>query len=599
MYTIELGLFPLTGLLIGGILYAIYRFALRLKCPARLSQTFILSAIIATTACSMVAFSMLKEPSPLALQDTSTHDPFSEKANQGSPATFSKSADVLQPTLTQGLSTSPVTEDSRAGDKQPFLTALFTDAFPLLGGIYLVGMLAMLCYFLAQLAYLYRFRKYQQQTEIHGGATVYEMTRGCLPFSFGHSIFLPKTLSDDDYVYVMAHELSHIRHHHSAWACFMELLVCLNWYNPFAWMLFSEMRLQQELEVDSDVLSSGIDRVQYQMSLLSISTQRGKWLLPQQAFIGEPLKKRLLFMNTSINPHHANMKMTLASISMCALLATLAILSCQTRLKEPEHPLQGCWKMATHYHADKSPIWPIIGGIYKFYGDYGELVLQLSYQKGSNIDFMFSGMEQHVQGDKLTDKRGNPIQYSLDNDSTLTWHWPEKEPDADHPQGLITIEKWHRATVGTDILNLFRTICTPTKTSGTHGMNGVWEMDSLKLVTTGVEDVCNLDRDFLIIHDNIYMRLTYVTENIDNPYIDFKLGGDGGEFSVNDKGDFILQERIFDLKPQTDKDHIVLYKNPANYPDANNIGILLYYRRTEMPEFLPRLLAPALSLPTK
>lgn len=596
MYNIDFGLFPFVGLAMGGSLYAIYHFALRLKCPARKTQAFIVVAMLSITLSSIVSVSTITTPESLPLVSSDTLEK-NVANNMGHQSTTSTNAiSNSKPIENDILTTQTLLKEDGICQANSLLSVFFSNMVSIVGSVYLLGVLVVLAYFIVQLCYLYLFRKRQKLTSNKQGAKIYETTEINLPFSFGHHVFIPCILKESVRQHVLIHELSHVRHHHFLWLCLTELIGCVNWYNPFIWLFFREMRLQQELEVDTDVMHEGIDRVEYQMSLLSISTKQGKWILTQHAFFGEPLKKRLLFMNTPINAHRAAIKLAFASIVTCLLVTTLAIISCQTRQQERKHPLQGCWKMVSHQHSDNSNIWPIIGSMYKFYGDYGELVFNLQYQKGNNIEFMFSGMEQKVNGKKLTDKHGNPIKYSLDN-GKLTWYWPEKEPGKDnvHPNGLITIEKWNRATIDTSIIDFFRTICTPTQTQGIHGMNGVWEMDSLKLVVTTPEDVCNLDRDYLIIHDNLYMRITYATENIDNPYIDFKLGGDAGEFSINDKGDFNLQGWIYDMKQKSDKDHIELYKNPANYPDANNIGILLYYHRTEMPEFLSRLLAPLFS----
>ncbi|MBQ6064075.1 MAG: M56 family metallopeptidase [Prevotella sp.] len=592
MYAIDLGLFPFVGLALGGLLYAVYHFVLRLKCPASEAQAFILVSMLSVTLCSLVSISTITPPDTLA-----SLSPRTPEGNVGvgiaSPGATTNATQASNPIVNDAVAPYAPFHGNSIPQANSLLSIFFSNLAAVFGGVYLIGFLVTLAYFTVQICYLYLFRKRQKAIDNEKGALIYETEEMGLPFSFGHYVFLPSALTGAVRQHVLTHELSHVRHHHFLWLCLAELIGCVNWYNPFVWLFFREMRLQQELEVDTDVMREGIDRVEYQMSLLSISTKQGKWILTQHAFFGEPLKKRLLFMNTPINTHRAAMKLAFASFTTCLLLATLAVFSCQTRQKEQRHPLQGCWIMESHHHSDNSNIWPIFGSMYKFYGDYGELVLNLTHQKGINLDFMFSGMEQKVQGDRLTDKHGNPIEYSLDN-GVLTWHWPEMEPGKDnvHPKGLITIEKWHRSAIDTHVVDLIRTICTPTQTQGSHGMNGVWELDSLKLVEPTTADVCNLDRDFLIIHDNIYMRVTYVTENIDNPYIDFKLGGDTGEFSINDKGEVILQKWIYDMKPQNDKDHIVLYMNPAKYPSLKDIGILLYYRRTEMPDFLPRLLKP-------
>ena len=597
MYTFSFGLFPFMGLVMGGALYAIYHFTLRLKCPARKAQAFIFMALSSITLCSVVSILTVTTPDSLSLSSTMTHE---NVMNTESSLSTHNPMTGKDPSTSEAItanSTLGISLELKTWQTSRLLPVLLNDASGMFGGIYLVGILAMLAYFIAQLCYLFLFRKRQKLTGSNQGAYVYEMEAVNLPFSFGHHVFLPKVLTGHVRQHVLIHELSHVHHHHFAWLCISELLLCLNWYNPFAWLFFSEMRLQQELEVDNDVLASGIDREQYQMSLLSISTQRGKWLLTQQAFIGEPLKKRLLFMNTTINTRRATMKWAFASMAACLLVITLVAVSCQMRQQERKHPLQGCWERESFQHSVADYESPQEEHTYKFYGDYGELVLEYSQDDSIYISsFMLSGMEQQVHGDTLTDKHGKPIPYKLD-DGVLTWKWVERAAGYDrrHPEEVVTTEQWRKATPDAHIIDLFRTLCTPTTTLGTHGMNGVWEMDSLKILNPTPEDVCNPDRDFLIIHDNLYFFIVYQTDYIPSPSTDFRIAGDCGEFGVKDNGDFLLQGKTYEIMPTNDKDHLMLFKNPANNPDGQGLGLHFYYHRIEMPDFLPRLFEPAFS----
>ena len=57
MYNIEIGLYPLMGIMVAAILYAVERWVLRLKCSARWTQLFIAVALLLTTVCSLTALS--------------------------------------------------------------------------------------------------------------------------------------------------------------------------------------------------------------------------------------------------------------------------------------------------------------------------------------------------------------------------------------------------------------------------------------------------------------------------------------------------------------------------------------------------------------
>ncbi|MBQ8128347.1 MAG: hypothetical protein IJ176_08125 [Prevotella sp.] len=122
------------------------------------------------------------------------------------------------------------------------LGVIFADASPFLGLIYIIGVVAVLLWMLAQLLYLHAYRR--RQTGV--GEGIY-LTDDAQPFSFGRSIFLPRRLPDDIERYVLLHERSHLSHRHFAKLCALQALVALCWWNPFAWLFLGEMRLGQEL----------------------------------------------------------------------------------------------------------------------------------------------------------------------------------------------------------------------------------------------------------------------------------------------------------------------------------------------------------------
>ena len=66
----------------------------------------------------------------------------------------------------------------------------------------------------------------------------------------------------------MQHELAHVRMRHSLLLLNASLLLCLQWFNPAAWLLLRDLRQNCEFEADDAVLSSGADRRGYQLSLV-------------------------------------------------------------------------------------------------------------------------------------------------------------------------------------------------------------------------------------------------------------------------------------------------------------------------------------------
>ena len=54
MYAIETGLFPFAALVVGGVLYAVCRWVLRLRCNSRWVQAYIAVAVVLTTLTSFL-----------------------------------------------------------------------------------------------------------------------------------------------------------------------------------------------------------------------------------------------------------------------------------------------------------------------------------------------------------------------------------------------------------------------------------------------------------------------------------------------------------------------------------------------------------------
>ena len=88
------------------------------------------------------------------------------------------------------------------------------------------------------------------------------------PMSWLGVIILPAEEKYDADSYVVRHEAAHIRMGHSALLLNASLLLCLQWFNPAAWLLLRDLKQNCEFEADDAVLSSGADRRGYQLSLV-------------------------------------------------------------------------------------------------------------------------------------------------------------------------------------------------------------------------------------------------------------------------------------------------------------------------------------------
>ena len=589
MYAIDFGFFPLAGLVLGGMLFAVYYWGLRLRCRAKASQFFIVASMVLTMTCTVVS------PAKLVEQSATWGMPLPSEVGQENRTVDTQSEGrVTADSAALTVSRSASTVGGRGGSKKFFR----------LDTLYLIGVIVVLFYFLAQFVSLLLFRRRHQRLSIdEQGISIYGLKGHSLPFSFGRSIFLPEGLADDVRRYVLMHEQLHVRHHHFLWLMGLEVIVALNWFNPFVWLFFCEMHLQQELEVDADVLASGVNREAYQLSLVSMAVRQGKWILTQSAFLGEPLKKRLLFMNTPIESRYARYKLLAASGAACLALLAWGFVSCQTRQREwhPRHPFQGCWEVEWSQGYPSEEKWYPQEPHLKFCGDYGDLTLVLFGRNGANFDFSIGAMEQHMVGDTLKDVHGHNIEYEIKDDTLLNWRWrvlPGEEKG--YPDGKDYLEQWHRTEPDRQVVDLLRAV-TQVEDAGVGSMplNGVWRLDSV---------VWNWDNGhrgntmiygerpaFLLVNAPYYMRIEYM------PTIDFQLmcftaKGDCGEISVMQNGYLQLQKEIYELgNNDIDEGRITLFIDESRDPFSGTAGIgRYYYHREAMPIYLKRMFRPAL-----
>lgn len=116
------------------------------------------------------------------------------------------------------------------------------------------------------------------------------------PFSFLRTLYLPIIEDEEEKEQIIAHEKSHIIHHHSQERIWMEILKAFCWFNPFVWMAAQRLSEIQELEVDTHVLAQGFNLTHYRTTLLKqVLGVRGKLVCN---LTEHPLKKRFLAMTS-------------------------------------------------------------------------------------------------------------------------------------------------------------------------------------------------------------------------------------------------------------------------------------------------------------
>ncbi len=138
----------------------------------------------------------------------------------------------------------------------------------ILGGIYLIGVGLMTLLFLFKLGKLVVLIARSPKEKREGYTAVYT-GREQGSFSFLRYAFFPNPNVEAD---IVRHEKSHIAHHHSWDILFAEMMMILQWFNPFIYLYKKELQSLHEYQADRDVVATGIDKRNYMMLILQQCT---------------------------------------------------------------------------------------------------------------------------------------------------------------------------------------------------------------------------------------------------------------------------------------------------------------------------------------
>lgn len=165
-------------------------------------------------------------------------------------------------------------------------------------GIYWAGVAILSLRLVWQLFSIIRLAVISRKQEVEG-ITVHLLRGEGSPFSFFRWVFMyPSTLEGKQLHEVMVHECTHVSGFHSLDTLFSELFSLACWFNPFAWLMKQEVRMNLEYLADESVLSDGNARKSYQYHLLGLAYRQPKDSTKiANNFNLLPLKKRIKMMN--------------------------------------------------------------------------------------------------------------------------------------------------------------------------------------------------------------------------------------------------------------------------------------------------------------
>lgn len=245
----------------------------------------------------------------------------------------------------------------------------------LLGIIYFAGMFATLGWTVCNIVRVVRMTRRGRRIPLGNGSVLVLSNRIRAPFSWMKYV----VMSEEDYACgggtILVHEQAHQRLGHSWDLLLVDLLGCLQWFNPAMWLLRVELRAVHEYEADEQVLRCGVDAKDYQMLLIKKAVG-GRWYSIANSLNHSNLKNRITMMLRKRSSRWARAKALYVLPLACLALGTFA----QTSYVLPEDKTtknSGNGEMPLPAGADDRMVGTPEGGMPPVEGSMAELLANL------------------------------------------------------------------------------------------------------------------------------------------------------------------------------------------------------------------------------
>jgi len=156
------------------------------------------------------------------------------------------------------------------------------------------------------------------------GLKIVPVDPGSPPFSFFDVVFLDEGLSRAaGFRRILAHEAVHIRQQHTFDVLLMEIVLSLQWFNPFVWPYKKALQATHEYLADSGVIAQGFSSVKYQ--LLMFEQHMGASLFELgNNFKRSQIKRRIMMLSQVRSSKAARLKLLLTLPLVLALILAFA-----------------------------------------------------------------------------------------------------------------------------------------------------------------------------------------------------------------------------------------------------------------------------------
>ena len=192
--------------------------------------------------------------------------------------------------------------------------------------IYLTGMIATALWTVAVAIRIHRIISSGERQELDGCILVTVSRPGIAPFSYGRYVVINAGEDPDAVRMILCHERAHIACLHFADLLLAQIVCIIQWYNPAAWLMLSELKSVHEYQADSQVLARGVNCRQYQLLLIKKAVGV-RFPSLANSLNHSKLKKRITMMQ---NQKTSSVRRTRALALVPAIAFTLALVNIPT-----------------------------------------------------------------------------------------------------------------------------------------------------------------------------------------------------------------------------------------------------------------------------
>ncbi|MBN1939875.1 MAG: hypothetical protein JW843_09830 [Candidatus Aminicenantes bacterium] len=160
------------------------------------------------------------------------------------------------------------------------------------------------------------------------GVKIVAVERLFSPFSFFDLVFLnPGPSLDANLRRILAHEQVHIRQKHTLDVLLMEIVLSIQWFNPFVWPYKKALQETHEYLADAGVIAQGFSPVRYQLHMFEQNVGASLFEFGNN-FKKSQIKRRIIMLSKMKSPGPARLKLLVA----LPLVAGLVLAFAQPRL---------------------------------------------------------------------------------------------------------------------------------------------------------------------------------------------------------------------------------------------------------------------------